>query len=124
MASPQVVTAKDAAADNLKRGVRTGLQAAAGFLVAVPVIDIWNNYVSNHEVSDPTLKFAIGVILAALVAWAHGKIADATGHDFLKPADRLAGDAVLADGGLGDKQGRIVGDTVPGVPTEYVKKAA
>lgn len=106
--------------DNVRRGFRTGLQAAAGFLVAVPVIDVWNNYVTNHEVHDPTLKFAVGVILAAIVAWAHNAIADKSGVDVLSPIDRRAGDAVIGDG-LGAKTGEIIGDAAPNTTTRYVE---
>jgi hypothetical protein len=113
-----MATVVEGAADNAKRGVRTGLQAAAGFLVAVPVIDIWNNYVENHSITDPTFKFAVGVILAALVSWAHNKIEDATGKGFLEPVDRMAGDAVLGDG-VGAAKGTITGDTTPYAPTLY-----
>lgn len=110
-------------ADNTIRGLRTGAQAAAGFLVAIPVIDIWNNYVANHAISDPTLKFAIGVILAALVGWAQNAVEDRTKRGLLPlPVDRQAGDAVIGDG-IGTATGKIVGDTDPVSITQFRKKA-
>lgn len=106
--------------DNIKRAFRTLIQAGIAFLATGIGLDIWNNYVDNHEVHDVTVKFAVGVILSALIAWAHNQLEDSTGKALLLPVDRAAGDALLGQG-VGDKQGAITGDTTPTMPTMYVK---
>jgi hypothetical protein len=88
--------------DNLRRGLRTGLQALLGFVAGGALSKIWESYVSNHAPVDPTVYLAVSLFLTAFAAWAMNAVEDATGVAILAPKDREIGDTVLREG-LGQK---------------------
>jgi hypothetical protein len=56
----------------------------------------------SADLASPPLSFALdltlGILLAAVVAWAQNELEDRTGKVILEPDDRLIGDARLGTG--------------------------
>jgi hypothetical protein len=98
--------------DNVRRMLRTGLQALAGVLATGALNALWENYSTNHDPLDPTLALGITIVITAITAWAQNAIEDRTGKGILVPQDRLDGDVVL-DQGIGVKQATAA-------PYEYI----
>ena len=88
--------------DNIKRGIRTAVQAALGFLAAGALTQIWEHYNQTHDTVDPTLYLAVSLVLTAVAGWAVNAVEDLTGLALLAPTDRVIGDGVLRTG-LGEK---------------------
>lgn len=83
--------------DNVRRGLRTALQAALGVAASGGLAQVWSSYVTHHPV-DTTVQLAIGVLLLTPVAaWAQNVLEDEFGGGILVPKDRVAGDAALGE---------------------------
>jgi hypothetical protein len=83
--------------DNVRRGLRTGIQALLGVAASGGLAQVWSSYISHHPV-DTTVQLAIGVlVLTPVAAWAQNVLEDQFGGGILVPKDRVAGDAALGE---------------------------
>lgn len=83
--------------DNVKRSLRTLVQALLGLIAAGGLTKVWEDYLNQHHV-DSTVTLAVGLLLAAIITWAHNTIEDKTGTGVAVPEDRKLGDASLGTG--------------------------
>lgn len=90
--------------DNIRRGVRTFLQAFLG-VIALQALALTNDAsdgVIDIDLWKRVLLSAVAAGLVGFVSWAMNALEDATGKAILAPTDRKAGDAALGTG-LGAK---------------------
>lgn len=81
--------------DNVRRGLRTGLQALLGIAATGGLTKVWESFNGTHSV-DATVQVAVGILLIAFAGWAQNTLEDVTGTGVLKPEDTKIGQDVLA----------------------------
>lgn len=81
--------------DNVRRGLRTGLQALLGIAATGGLTKVWESFNGTHSV-DPTVQVAVGILLIAGAGWAQNTLEEVTGAGVLKPTDTTVGQEVLA----------------------------